>query len=49
VIDDIPVVLSPLEIFPIPKDKLGKFVQSLADESDRIMDALDELITRAHS
>jgi toxin CcdB len=48
VIDEIPVVLNPLETFPIPKDKLGKFVQSLADESDRIIDALDELITRAY-
>jgi toxin CcdB len=48
VIDGIPVVLNPLEIFPIPKDQLGKFVQSLSDESNRIIDALDELITRAY-
>jgi len=48
VIDGIPVVLNPLETFPIPKDKLGRFVQSLMDESDQIIDALDELITRAH-
>jgi len=48
VIDGIAVVLNPLETFPIPGDKLGKFVQSLASESDRIIDALDELITRAY-
>lgn len=48
VIDGIPVVLNPLETFPIPKDKLGKFVHSLSDEGDRIVDALDELITRAY-
>jgi toxin CcdB len=48
VIDGIPVVLNPLETFPIPKDKLGKFVHSLSDEGDRIIDALDELITRAY-
>lgn len=48
VIDGIPVVLNPLETFPIPKDKLGKFVQSLLEESDQIVDAFDELITRAY-
>ena len=48
VIDGISVVLHPLETFPIPKDKLGKFVRSLADRGDQIIDALDELITRGY-
>jgi len=43
-----PVVLHPLETTSIAKDKLGKFVKSLANEGDRIIDALDELITRAY-
>jgi toxin CcdB len=48
VIESIPVVLHPLEIVSIPKDKLGKRVDSLAAEGDRIINALDELLTRAH-
>lgn len=48
VIENIPVVLHPLEIVSVPHDKLGKRVDSLADEGDRIINALDELITRAH-
>lgn len=48
VIENVPVVLHPLEIVSVPKDKLGKRVDSLADEGDRIINALDELITRAH-
>ncbi|MBX3694058.1 MAG: CcdB family protein [Steroidobacteraceae bacterium] len=44
----LPVVLHPLEIVSVPADRLGKCVGTLAKESDRIIDALDELITRAH-
>lgn len=46
-VSNIPVVLHPLEIVSVPKDKLGKLVSSLAKDSDRIIDALDELISRA--
>lgn len=48
VIEKTPVVLHPLEIVSVPKDQLGKRVDCLAAESDRIVDALDELTTRAH-
>jgi len=47
-IDNTLVVLHPFEIVSVAKNKLGPFVQSLADEGQRIIDALDELITRAH-
>jgi toxin CcdB len=46
-IDNVPVVLHPLEIVSVSTDKLGKLAGSLKKESDRIIDALDELITRA--
>jgi toxin CcdB len=42
-----PVVLHPLEIVSIPVDKLGALVGSLLDDSQRIVAALDELLTRA--
>jgi toxin CcdB len=42
-----PVVLHPLEIVSIPLDKLGVLVGSLKVESQRIMAALDELLTQA--
>jgi toxin CcdB len=48
VIDNIPVVLHPLEIVSVPMDQLGQRVDSLASDSDRIIDALDELMTRAY-
>ncbi len=41
------VVLHPLEIVSIPVDKLGALVGSLSDQSDVIVAALDELLTRA--
>lgn len=41
------VILHPLEIVSIPCDQLGEFVQSLSHEGDRIMAALDELLTQA--
>lgn len=46
-IEKIAVVLHPLEIVSIPVEQLGEFVESLANEGDSIMDALDELLTRA--
>jgi toxin CcdB len=41
------VVLHPLEIVSVPVDQLGEIVGSLSDESERIVAALDELLTRA--
>ena len=46
-IENVHVVLHPLEIVSIPNEKLGEFVGSLNAEGNRIMDALDELLTRA--
>lgn len=48
IIENTPVVLHPLETVSIARNKLGRFVQSLADEGQQIIDAVDELITRAH-
>lgn len=42
-----PVVLHPLEIVSIPVDRLGALVGSLREQSQRIVAALDELLTRA--
>ena len=41
------VVLHPLEIVSIPTDQLGSLVGSLLEESQVIVAALDELLTRA--
>jgi toxin CcdB len=41
------VVLHPLEIVSIPLDKLGALAGSLKQESQRIMAAMDELLTQA--
>lgn len=41
------VVLHPLEIVSVACDQLGVPVGSLADEGDRIVAALDDLLTRA--
>ncbi len=46
-IENIQVVLHPLEIVSVPKEQLGEFVESLGQEGSRIMDALDELFTQA--
>jgi toxin CcdB len=48
IIENIPVVLHPLEIVSVAANALGKRLQSLTDEGDRIIAALDELISRAH-
>jgi len=46
-IENVQVVLHPLEIVSIPNEQLGEFVESLSQEGNRIIDALDELPTRA--
>jgi toxin CcdB len=46
-IENIPVVLHPLEIVSVPNEQLGEFVESLNKEGNRIMGALDELLTQA--
>ena len=40
-------VLHPLEIVSVANEQLGEFVPSLETEGQGIMDALDELLTRA--
>jgi toxin CcdB len=46
-VKNILVVLHPLEMVSVANDNLGEPVASLAQESDRIIDAVDELLTRA--
>jgi len=46
-IEGVTVVLHPLEIVSVANEQLGEFVQSLEPEGQGIMDALDELLTRA--
>lgn len=46
-IENVQVVLHPLEIVSVPSDLLGEYVASLSSEGSRIMDALDELLTQA--
>ena len=46
-IEDRDVVLDPLRITNVPRDALGPAVASLAGEGDRIMLALDILLSRA--
>lgn len=46
-IKNIPVVLHPLEIVSVSLDRLGEHVASLAREGDVIINALDELLSRA--
>lgn len=46
-IEGVTVVLHPLEVVSVPCDQLGEFLQSLAPQGQSIMDALDELLTRA--
>jgi toxin CcdB len=46
-IENVQVVLHPPEIVSVPNEQLGEFVKSLGSEGSRIMDALDELLTRA--
>jgi toxin CcdB len=46
-IQGISVVLHPLEMVSVPVDQLGKVVDSLSDQSQLIVGALDELLSRA--
>lgn len=48
VIENTPVVLHPLETASIARNRLGGFVRSLASRGQQIIDALDELLARAH-
>ena len=42
------VVLHPLEIVSVAKENLGELVGSLEEEGDKIIAALDEVLTRWH-
>jgi toxin CcdB len=46
-VNEIEVVLHPLEIVSVGLEQLGEKVGSLAGEGNRITDALDELLTQA--
>lgn len=46
-IEGIPVVLHPLDIVSVPVDALGERVGSLATHGGDIVDALDQLFSRA--
>lgn len=46
-IEGVDVVLHPLEIVSLAVTQLGEKVTSLADQGDRVTDALDELLTRS--
>jgi toxin CcdB len=46
-IKNISVVLHPLEIVSVSRERLGECVDSLAREGDVIINALDELLSRA--
>lgn len=49
IIEDIEVLLHPLEIVSVACEQLGEKVTTLAQEGERITAALDELLTRAWS
>lgn len=40
------VVLHPLEIVSVARENLGEWVDSLSEDGDKIISALDELLTR---
>ncbi len=46
-IRNVQVVLHPLDLVSVPLDQLGECVGSLADVSDQVVTALDEVFTRA--
>ena len=46
-IERIEIVLHPLEIISVLKEKLGEFVKSIAEQGSRITDALDVLLSHA--
>lgn len=48
-IEEIPVVLHPLDMVSVAIDQLGERVTSLAGSGQAIADALDEMLTRSWS
>lgn len=46
-IEDVAVVLHPLDLVSVPCDQLGERVGSLATDGDAILTAIDEILTRA--
>ena len=46
-IDGTEVMLHPLEVVSVAIDQLGEKVANLAEDGDRILAAMDELLTRA--
>lgn len=46
-IEDIAVVLHPLDMVSVAIDQLGAYVTSVAESGQAIADALDELLTRS--
>lgn len=48
VVEGVAVVLHPLELVSVPLEALGDPVASLAADGDRIIGALDELLSRAY-
>lgn len=46
-VEGIEVVLHPLEIVSVATDQLGEKIATLEQEGDRIIAAMDELLTRA--
>jgi toxin CcdB len=40
------VVLHPLEVVSVANESLGEFVESLEDQGDAVISALDEMLTR---
>lgn len=46
-IGGVEVVLNPLQVVSVAIDQLGALVGSLADQGQRVTDAMDELITMA--
>jgi toxin CcdB len=46
-VEDIAVVLHPLDMVSVASDQLGQYVSSLLENGQSITDALDELLTRS--
>lgn len=47
VVENVAVVLHPLEIVSVSDDRLGPSIGTLARDGDRILGALDKLLSRA--
>lgn len=46
-VEDVEVVLHPLDMVSVALDQLGEHISSLADHGQSIADAIDELLTRS--